>query len=96
MIKMHYFYVFARTNVYLPLFTLLPRETVWKIVRELPNRASLGAQNGKMGPLRTVFVVAESTRFERSGDLSNSLRRCLLGNSEGKRTKPYGRSGSYR
>src|SRR5215204_3778960 len=51
----------------LPLFTHLPRETVWKIAKGLPNRVTLGAQKGKTGRRRPVFVAPRALGIRASG-----------------------------
>ena len=60
----------------LPLFTLLPRETVWKIAEGLLERIYSGAQKAKRGFCGPVFV-AQSSQAVDPQEFPNSFSRIL-------------------
>ena len=56
----------------LPLFTLLPRETVGKIAKGVLNRVCLVAHDGDMGVLHSLLLTRATPNWGYP-DFSNSL-----------------------
>jgi NADPH-dependent 2,4-dienoyl-CoA reductase/sulfur reductase-like enzyme len=64
----------------LPLFTLLPRETVWKIAKGVLNRVCLVAQDGEMGVLHSLLLTRGTPNWGLSRFFKQSLeKRRILG-----------------